>query len=283
MKILSRILVRILGLLLIFTLAQSEDLPDWTGMNDDESAENSYVNKYEYMYKTIIRLYRPDRVELIDLHQVGDLAKPSGVLFDSSAEREKNDRYLEYKDTDEDAVLMSGYSKLLRLELGLATDSDALMEAIFEHFIQGANQDKSLQLLNTTANRRFDTDKNFEKLVRSTLYERYDVSRVLDLETSYDRMYIKTPEYILLVLIDDCYFSQKAGGWWIFRRSSEFVSFKTRYKIYSLKDKKVIRARKYTFSFAIDKNAQDKYAYIAQNAGDKLKSHFAGIMKNIKQ
>lgn len=260
---------------------QSAANPTNDAYNDEQSAISSSSNGREYMYKTIIRLYRPDKVELIDLHQIGNEAKPDRVLFDSSEELKKNNIYLQYEDTDEDVILMMGFNKILNLELNLSTNGEEFLKSIFTNFIENANQDKTLQLLNSLANARYDSPKNFARLTNSKLYERLDASKLLNLETSYDRMYVKTPEFILLVLVDDCYFSQRSGGWWIFRRTSEFVSFKTRYKLYSLKEKKVLKSRRFNFSFAIEPS-QQKYEFIAQKAGERLKTHLADVVKSVR-
>lgn len=257
------------------TLALAIFLTPLTHANADEGDFNEYTNKM------IIKLYTPDDFELIDLHQVGIDTKPKEPLFDSTKELERNNIYLQYEDTDKDFVLLSGYNEDLHLEFEhLSVSGAEFLGNIFEKFINDANTDKSLQLLNNQSNALYETTSNFNKLAKASLIKQFLVSPLLDLETSFDRMYVKLPEYILFIVLEECSFVEKKG--WF--SAKEMVSLSFRYKIKRLKDNKTLMHKRFRTSFEAPKikDARAKYDSIALQTGERLKEHFAKIAEDLE-
>ncbi len=254
-------------------LAMSVFLGILSPANADEGDFNEYTNKM------IIKLYTPDDFELIDLHQVGIDTKPKEPLFDSSAELERNNIYLQYEDTDKDFVLFAGFGTDLGAEFeNLGISIDEFLSTAFLLFIDEANFDKSVQLLNHQANALYETSHNFKILAKDG-YERFEISPLLDYETSFDRMYIKSPEFVLLVLFDEFYFGDKKM--WFLTREFAFVN--VRYKILRLKDNKIIQHKLYKFNFKMPyiKDTSEKYDYVCRKIGAKLKKHFAELAESL--
>ena len=240
--------------------------------NADEGDFNEYANKI------VIKRYTNDDFELIDLQQVS-IGTPKEPLFDSSAELERNDRYLEYKDTNKDFVLFAGFDVDLGAEFeNLGVSIDEFLSTAFLLFIDEANFDKSVQLLNHQANALYETPRNFRILAKEG-YKRFAISPLLDYETSFDRMYVKSPEFVLLVLFDEFYFGDKKM--WFFTREFAFVN--VRYKILRLKDNKIIQHKLYKFNFKMPytKNTVEKYDYVSTKIGTKLKRHFAEVARGL--
>lgn len=238
------------------------------------------IDESEFAYKIIIKLNTPEHFELIDLNQTGINTKPKEPVFDSSKEVRKNNIYLQYEDTDKDFVLLVGYNKDLHLEFAnLSVDGDEFVGNIFEKFIDAANSDKSVQLLNHQNNNLYESAENFALFDTKKQYEQYPISSLLDYETSFDRMYTKAPDYILFIAFDGSYFQEKKG--WFFTKELMFVNLN--YKIIRLKDNKLIEANPIEFSFSLPKtkNTSKKYTFAAEKAGLELKKYFAQVAQNL--
>ena len=243
------------------------------GANADEGDIN------EYSHKMVIKRYTNDDFQMIDLQQVSIDTQPQKPLFDSSAELKRNDRYLEYKDSNKDFVLFAGYNEDLGAEFeNLGVSLDEFLTNAFLLFIDEANFDKSVQLLNHQANTLYETPRNFEILSRGG-FEPFLISPLLNYETSFDRMYVKSPEFVLLVLLDEFYFGEKRV--WFFTREFAFVNL--RYKILRLKDNKIIQHKIYKLSFKMPyiKNTRERYEYVSTKIGAKLKRHFAEVVRGL--
>ena len=243
------------------------------GANADEGDIN------EYSHKMVIKRYTNDDFQMIDLQQVSIDTQPQKPLFDSSAELKRNDRYLEYKDSNKDFVLFAGYNEDLGAEFeNLGVSLDEFLTNAFLLFIDEANFDKSVQLLNHQANTLYETPRNFEIMSRGG-FEPFLISPLLNYETSFDRMYVKSPEFVLLVLLDEFYFGEKRV--WFFTREFAFVNL--RYKILRLKDNKIIQHKIYKLSFKMPyiKNTRERYEYVSTKIGAKLKRHFAEVVRGL--
>lgn len=238
------------------------------------------VDESEFAYKIIIKISEPEPFELIDLNQTGMNTKPKEPLFDSSKEVKKNNLYLQYEDTDKDFVLLVGYNKNLHLEFAnLSVSGDEFVGNIFEKFIDTANTDKSVQLLNHQNNNLYENAENFAILDTKKQYEQYRISPLLDYETSFERMYLKAPDYILFIAFDESCLQEKKG--WFFTKELIFVNLN--YKIISLKDNKLVEAKPIEFSFGLPKtkDMSQKYNFAAEKTGLELKKYFAEVAKNL--
>lgn len=236
----------------------------------------------EYTHKMVIKIYVPEEFELIDLQQVDISTKPKEPLFDSSAELARNDIYLQYEDTDKDFVLFAGYNENLHLEFeNLSISGDEFLKNIFEKFINEANSDKSVQLLNTQNNALYETAANFKKLDKNEHEKQFFISPLLDLETSFDRMYVKKPEFILLVVFDECLFKDEKS--WFFG-TQEMAYINMRYKILRLKGNKTVQHKRFRFNFKVPpiKNGREKYTFVANKTGEKLKEYFAKVVQDLE-
>ena len=240
--------------------------------NADEGDFNEYANKI------VIKLYEPDDFELIDLQQVSIGTKSKKPLYDSSKELERNDIYLQYEDTDKDFVLLSGYGKDLDAEFeNLGVSLEDFLSTALLLFIDEVNLDKSVQLLNHQANATYETPRNFEILARG--FEPFLISPLLNYETNFDRMYAKSPEFVLLVLLDEFYFSEERV--WFLTREFAFVNL--RYKVLRLKDNKIIQHKIYKFNFKMPyiKDTNERYEYVSMRIGTRLKRHIAELIREL--
>lgn len=239
------------------------------------------VDESEFAYKIIIKITEPEPFELIDLNQTGIETNLKDAVYDSSKELQKNNIYLRYEDTNKDFVLLVGYNKNLHLEFAnLSINGDEFVEKIFEKFIDLANSDKSVQLLNHQHNSLYESPENFALFDKKKEYQRFGVSPLLDYETSFERMYLKAPDYILFIAFDECYLQEKK--WWFFTKELMFV--RLRYKIINLKTNKLIKAEPLEFSFRLPntKDMSEKYNFAAEKTGLELKKHFAKVAKELE-
>ena len=239
------------------------------------------VDESEFAYKIIIKITEPEPFELIDLNQTGINTHLNEAVYDSSKELSKNNKYLQYEDTDKDFVLLVGYDKNLHLEFAnLNINGDEFVGNIFEKFIDLANSDKSVQLLNHQNNTLYESPENFALFDKGKKYERFGISPLLDYETSFERMYLKAPDYILFIAFDNAYLQEKKG--WFFTKEMMVVNLN--YKIVSLKTNKLVKAAPIEFSFKLPrtKNMHKKYEFAAQKSGVELKKHLAEVVEDLE-
>lgn len=239
------------------------------------------VDESEFAYKIIIKITEPEPFELIDLNQTGINTLLNEAVYDSSKETRKNNRYLQYEDTDKDFVLLVGYDKNLHLEFeNLNINGDEFASNIFEKFIDLANSDKSVQLLNHQNNILYENAENFAIFDRDKKYEHFVVSSLLDYETSFERMYLKAPDYILFVAFDGSHLQEKRN--WFYTKELIFVNLN--YKIIRLKDNKLIKAEPIEFSFRLPKtkDMSEKYKFAAEKTGLELQKYFAKVAKDLE-
>lgn len=240
------------------------------------------VDESEFAYKIIIKIAEPEPFELIDLNQTGVELNLKDAVYDSSKELKKNNIYLRYEDTDKDFVLLVGYNKNLHLEFAnLSINGDEFVEKIFEKFIDLANSDKSVQLLNHQHNNLYESPENFALFDKKKKYEQFSVSPLLDYETSFDRLYLKAPDYMLFIAFDECYLQEKSWLWFF---TKELMFVKLRYKIINLKTNKLIKAEPLEFSFRLPntKDMSEKYNFAAEKTGLELKKHFAKVAEDLE-
>lgn len=238
------------------------------------------VDEREFAGKIVIKITTPEPFELIDLNQTGINTQPKKAIFNSYKEIQKNNLYLQYEDTDKDFALLVGYNKNLHLEFKhLSINGDEFVGKIFEKFIDEANSDKSVQLLNYQNNNLYESPQNFALLDTNNQYTHFIVSTFLDYETSFDRMYIKSPDYMLFVAFDESYLQESKG--WFFTK--ELIFIKLNYKIIKLKDNTLVESQPIEFSFTLPKtkDISKKYNFAAEKTGIELKKYFAKIAQNL--
>lgn len=257
---------------------QATPPPNFDPFEDDDEITPMDYDPYEFLGKIIIKLEEPENFELIDLKQRG--IRREKPVFDSSKEIAKNNIYLRYEDTDQDFALIAGYNEALFTELGVSTDGENFVTKVFERFIDGANGDKSVQLLNFQHNLLYESKKNFAALTKDPKNKQLSISPMLGFETSFNRMYLKSPEYLLFIIVDECYFKDVRTLWW----HSEFVRVNFTYKIVRLSDKILVKSEKLGFSFEMPKDIKsgEKYDYIAAQVGDELKTFFPEVVGTLK-
>ena len=155
------------------------------------------------------------------------------------------------------------------------------MKNIFEKFINEANSDKSVQLLNTQNNTLYETAANFKKLDKNEHEKQFFISPLLDLETSFDRMYVKKPEFILLVVFNECLLKDETS--WFFG-TQEMAYINVRYKILRLKGNKTVQHKRFRFNFKVPpiKDGREKYTFVANKTGEKLKEYFAKVVQDLE-
>ena len=239
------------------------------------------VDESEFAYKIIIKIAEPEPFELIDLNQTGINTLLNEAVYDSSKELKKNNKYLQYEDTDKDFALLVGYNKNLHLEFeNLSINGDEFVEKIFEKFIDLANSDKSVQLLNHQHNSLYESAENFALLDKKKDYEQFGVSPLLDFETSFERLYLKAPDYMLFIAFDNSVLQDKK--WWFFTKELMFVNL--RYKIINLKTNKLVKMGPIELSFGLPKtkDMSEKYNFAAEKTGLELKKHLAKVVKELE-
>ncbi len=237
------------------------------------------VDEQEFANKIVIKITTPEPFELIDLNQT-DIFQPKEPVFNSFKEIAKNNIYLQYEDTNKDFALLVGYNKNLHLEFkNLSVNGDEFVGKIFEKFIDLANSDKSVQLLNYQNNSLYESVQNFSLLDSQNKYSHFIVSTLLDYETSFDRMYLKSPDYMLFIAFDESYLQESKI--WFFRK--ELIFIKLHYKLIRLKDKTLVESKPIEFSFKLPKtkDMSEKYNFAAEKTGIELKKYFAKIAQNL--
>ncbi len=238
-----------------------------------------YLGANDFSKKQIIKL-EVDETEFVDLGQSKTISESDKGWFDSSKEIKKNEIYLEYEDTDKDFVLLVGFNKDLHFEFeDLNVSGEELTSDIFISFIEEVSLSRSIDLLNRQNNDIYQDFRNFSLLTQNPKHKLFDVSSLLNYTVSFDRIYNKTPEYVIFIVLDECNIKDEEK--FFFTTQTAYISLQ--YKILKLGENVIVDDKSLDLFVSIPKRGdlQKKYYSSTHQVGLELKRYFSKLARKL--
>ena len=179
----------------------------------------------------IIKLEESQKFEMIDLKQLNlkDINYDE-ALFDTSLERQRQQKYIEYEDTNKDFIILAAY------DLSLENKKELINQSL-EALITNINNEARLELLSQQNNYLYQHEKNLKNIEKQKEYKFFDISSLLRYEPSLERSFTKIPEYLIFLAFDELFIKEEK----ILFFKQEKLNLKFRFKILDTKKKILLK------------------------------------------